>query len=66
MNEKNEKQWLRVDDVAEMLQVNRAFAREKMREMADCANIGSEKYQILIVPLSAFNAWMRNHRLATP
>ena len=50
----------------EMLQVKRPCAKRKMKEMADCVNLGSEKYQILMVSLSAFNAWMRNHRLATP
>lgn len=65
MSEKKEKQWLRVDDVAEMLQVTRPFAKRKMREMAECVNIGTEKYQILMVSLSSFNAWVRNHRLIT-
>ena len=66
MTEKKEKQWLSVEDVAEMLQVKRPCAKRKMKEMADCVNLGSEKYQILMVSLPAFNAWMRNHRLVTP
>ena len=65
MSEFKEKQWLSVDDVAELLQVKRPCAKRKMREMADCVNLGSEKYQILMVSLQSFNAWMRNHRLAT-
>ena len=63
MSENKEKQWLSVDDVAEMLQVKRPCAKRKMREMSECVNLGSEKYQILMVSLAAFNAWMRNHRL---
>ena len=66
MSEAKEKQWLNVDDVAEILQVKRPCAKRKMKEMSECVNLGSEKYQILMVPLSAFNAWMRNHRLVTP
>ena len=66
MTEKKERQWLSVDDVAELLQVKRPCAKRKMKEMGDCVNLGSEKYQILMVSLPAFNAWMRNHRLVTP
>lgn len=60
-----EKQWLSVDDVAELLQVKRPCAKRKMREMPDCVNLGSEGYQILMVPAPAFNTWMRDHRLKT-
>ncbi len=63
MSELKGKQWLSVDDVAGILQVKRPCAKRKMREMADCVNLGSEKYQILMVTHSAFNAWMQNHRL---
>ena len=63
MSEIKEKQWLTVDNVAELLQVKRPYTRRKMLEMGDCVNLGSEKYQILRVSLQAFNAWMRNHRL---
>ena len=66
MSEFKEKQWLTADDVAELLQVKRSCAKRKMREMSDCVNLGSENYQILMVSISAFNAWMRNHRLVTP
>ncbi len=45
MNEMKEKQWLSVEDVAEILQVKRPCAKRKMREMADCVNMGSEKYR---------------------
>ncbi len=61
--EKKEKQWLSVDDVAEILQVKHRCAKRKMREMAECVNLGSDKYQILMVSTSSFSAWMRNHRL---
>lgn len=66
MNKFEEKQWLSVDDVANLLQVKRPCAKRKMREMAECVNLGSEKYQILMVSVSSFNVWMRNHRLVTP
>ena len=66
MRELNDKQWLSVDDVMELLQVKRRCARRWMREMSDCVNLGSEKYQILLVSLQSFNAWMRNHRLIMP
>ena len=35
MSEMKEKQWLTVDDVAELLQIKRPCARRKMKEMAD-------------------------------
>ncbi len=63
MNENFEKKWLTVDDVAELLQVKHRCAKRKMREMSECVNLGSDKYQILMVSMSSFNAWMRNHRL---
>lgn len=66
MSEIREKQWLSVDDIAELLQVKRPYARRKMLEMSDCVNLGSTKYQILRVSVSSFNTWMRNHRLVTP
>ena len=66
MREINDKQWLSVDDVMELLQVKRRCARRWMREMSDCVNLGSDKYQILMVSLQSFNAWMRNHRLIMP
>ena len=65
MSEKKEKQWLTVDDVAEMLQVKRPCARRWMKDMPECVNLGSDKYQILMVSINSFNAWMRNHRLVT-
>ena len=65
MSETKEKQWLSVEDVATMLQVKRPCAKRWMKQMSDCVNLGSDKYQILMVSLSAFNAWMRNHRLVT-
>ena len=49
MREINDKQWLSVDDVMELLQVKRRCARRWMREMSDCVNLGSDKYQILMV-----------------
>ncbi len=61
MSEVKEKQWLSVDDVADRLQVKRPYARQKMKEMTDCVNLGSENYQILRVSLQAFDAWMKNH-----
>ena len=57
------KLWLTVDDVATMLQVKRPCAKRKMKEMGDCVNLGPEKYQILMVSQSAFDSWMRNHRV---
>lgn len=66
MSELKEKEWLSVDDIVEKLQVKRPCARRWMREMAECVNLGSDKYQILMVPQQSFNAWMRNHRLVTP
>ena len=65
MNEQKHKQWLSVDDIAEILQVKRPCAKRKMLEMANCVNLGSDNYQILMVPQSAFNDWMMNHRLET-
>ena len=65
INQEQKKAWLTVEDVAETLQVTRAFARRKMREMGECVNLGSDKYQILVVSLSSFNAWMRNHMVTT-
>ena len=63
MSELKEKQWLSVDDVAELLQVKHRCAKQKMKEMSECVNLGSDKYQILMVSSTSFNAWMRNHRL---
>lgn len=42
MSEMKEKQWLSVDDVAEILQVKRPCAKRKMKEMSECVNLGSE------------------------
>ena len=61
-----ENKWLSVDDIADQLQLTRRYAREKMREMSDVVNLGSDKYQILRVSTKAFNAWLKNHRLVTP
>ena len=65
MSENLENKWLSVDDIAEQLQLTRRCAREKMREMADVVNLGSDKYQILRVSTKSFNAWLKNHRLVT-
>ena len=66
MYQRHPPEGLSVDDVAEMLQVKRPCAKRKMREMSDCVNLGSEKYQILMVSLAAFNAYMYNLVVVRP
>ena len=55
--------WYSVPKVAEVMGCCYDTARERMKEMADVVNVGSQKRQQLMVPESSVMDWLRNHRM---
>lgn len=54
---------LKVKDIALMMGCSYDTARQRMEEMPDCVNVGTEKRRQLLVPLSGLREWLSNHRV---
>jgi hypothetical protein len=55
--------WYSVPKVAEVMGCCYDTARERMKEMDEVVNVGSQKRQQLMVPESSVMDWLRNHRM---
>ena len=56
-------QWYPVREVALIMGCSYDTARQRMEEMPDCINVGSQKRRQLMVPQSSLESWFRNHRI---
>ena len=59
----DKRKYLSPKEVGEMLGLSPAAARDRMREMPGCVNVGSGKYEILRVPVGAVETWADNRIL---
>ncbi len=57
---KTKERYLSPKEVGELLSISAGAARDRMREMPGCVNVGGGKYEILRVPESALEAWRDN------